>query len=126
MRKLQIVLFTFFGTYILSAQVGIGTTNPQAALDITATTDGLLVPRVALFNTVTPTIDTPTQSELVYNTATSGIAPNNVTPGFYYWNGTSWIRLIVPTDNAANVTGTVAVANGGTGLSALGSGVATF
>jgi hypothetical protein len=63
---------------------------------------------------------------LIYNTATAGTAPNNVTPGFYYWNGTSWIRLIVPTDNAANVTGTVAVANGGTGLSALGAGVATF
>lgn len=30
---------------------------------------------------------------MVYNTATAGTAPNNVTPGFYYWDGTQWIRL---------------------------------
>ncbi len=27
------------------------------------------------------------KSLLVYNTATAGTSPNNVTPGFYYWNG---------------------------------------
>ena len=75
------------------AQVGIGTTTPDASaeLDITSANRGLLMPRVAL----TSTADTGTiagaeaTSLLVYNTATAG----DVTPGFYYWNGTQWTRL---------------------------------
>ena len=30
---------------------------------------------------------------LVYNTATAGTSPNNVTPGYYYWDGSSWQRV---------------------------------
>jgi hypothetical protein len=30
---------------------------------------------------------------LIYNTATAGTAPNNVVPGYYYWNGTAWIQI---------------------------------
>jgi hypothetical protein len=30
---------------------------------------------------------------LVYNTATAGSTPNNVVPGYYYWNGTAWIQI---------------------------------
>ena len=26
-------------------------------------------------------------------TATSGTTPNNVVPGYYYWNGTAWIQI---------------------------------
>ncbi|HEU4496789.1 MAG TPA: hypothetical protein VFR70_07030 [Flavobacterium sp.] len=74
------------------AQVGIGTTAPNAALDITSANEGVLIPRVALTSTniVAPVI-TPQASELVYNTATV----NDVTPGFYYLNptATGWIRL---------------------------------
>jgi hypothetical protein len=29
----------------------------------------------------------------VYNTATAGTSPNNVTPGYYFWNGTVWIKF---------------------------------
>lgn len=78
------------------SQVGIGTTTPEGALDIVATTDGLLIPRVALTNTTTATITTPIKSELVYNTATAG----DVTPGYYYWETTPtvasdrWVRLV--------------------------------
>ena len=133
--------FLFIAGFLFSmqatAQTGIGTTTPNASakLDVFSTTKGFLPPRVALtstssFSPITGLSDASSlltaAGLLIYNTATAGTAPNNVTPGFYYWNGTSWIRLIVPTDNAANVTGTVAVANGGTGLSALGAGVATF
>ena len=55
---------------------------------------GLLVPRVALTaaNVALPVV-APATSLLVYNTATAGVAPNNVTPGFYYWNGAIWARL---------------------------------
>lgn len=80
-----IILVPFF----IHAQVGIGTTMPNAALDINANNDGLLIPRVALVNTTTATVVTPTISELVYNTATAG----NVTPGFYFWDGGKWVRF---------------------------------
>ena len=86
-----LIQFIYFFNY---AQIGIGTTTPQGALDVTSTSDGLLIPRVALVDTVTPVVETPTQSELVFNTATSGTAPNQVSPGFYFWNGTSWIKLV--------------------------------
>jgi hypothetical protein len=88
MKKiLQSILL--FGAMHATAQVGIGVTTPQGALDVTSTNDGLLIPRIALVNTTTATVTTPTASELVYNTATAG----DVTPGFYYWNGTVWVRL---------------------------------
>ena len=84
----------------LTAQnVGIGTNTPDASakLEIADANRGLLIPRVALTatnNGTTPIATTgASTSLLVYNTATAGTAPNNVTPGFYYWNGTSWERF---------------------------------
>lgn len=71
------------------AQVGISTPTPNGALDITSANDGLLIPRIALTNTTTATVITPTVSELVYNTASI----NDVTPGYYYWDGANWVRL---------------------------------
>jgi hypothetical protein len=41
-------------------------------------------------------------SLLVYNTATAGAAPNNVTPGYYYWDGVKWLRLLSGITNADN------------------------
>lgn len=38
-------------------------------------------------------------------------------PGFYYYDGASWGKLILATDSVANVTGIVPVARGGTGTS---------
>ncbi|HQW68637.1 MAG TPA: hypothetical protein PLH25_03150 [Flavobacterium sp.] len=92
--------------------VGIGVTpNASAKMDITATDKGLLIPRVALTarNAAGP-ITAPATSLLVYNTATSGVAPNNVIPGFYYWNATSWTPFITVNSNDWTITG-----NSGTG-----------
>ena len=90
------------------SQVGLGTVTPKGAFEIVSTTDGLLIPRVALTNTTTATILTPTKSELVYNTATAG----DVTPGYYYWETTPtvasnrWIRLVSATpSNDWSITG---------------------
>lgn len=95
MKKKLILLITILFTSLLTAQVGIGTTSPQAALEIESTDDGLLIPRVALADAATPTLITPTVSELVYNTAVSGAAELEVTPGYYYWDGMRWLRLVV-------------------------------
>ncbi|HMI08014.1 MAG TPA: hypothetical protein VK528_10740 [Flavobacterium sp.] len=92
MKKIySIFLMMFFTISVnsLSAQVGISTPTPNGALDVTSTNDGLLIPRIALTNTTTATVITPTISELVYNI--NGI--NDVTPGFYFWDGGKWVRF---------------------------------
>jgi len=86
-------------------------------LDVSATDRGLLVPRVALtaLNVSAP-ITAPVASLLVYNTATAGVAPNNVTPGYYYWSGAPtnrWIRFAGDGDawRTTGNAGTVAATN---------------
>jgi hypothetical protein len=126
MKKGVLVLMLFLVFLNGKAQTGIGTTtpSPSAKLEVASTNQGFLPPRIALTatNAASP-VTSPATGLLVYNTATAGTAPNNVVPGFYYWKGTLWVRLNGPSDNAANVTGVVPVANGGTGVTtATGSG----
>ena len=88
----------FSGISLITAQhVGINTASPAtgALLDISAPDKGFLTPRVTLTSTADVTTITPsaTVGLLVYNTVTSGALPFQVTPGFYYWNGTQWLRF---------------------------------
>lgn len=90
--SLLIILFSIT-TY---SQVGIGTTTPNAALDITSANDGLLIPRVALTATnVAAPLTAPSNTELVFNTNTAGAGLTQVTPGLYYWSTTlgQWVRV---------------------------------
>lgn len=103
--KKTLLLLSFLISTLGFSQVGIGTTTPNAALEVTSATDGMLVPRVSLTATNIATVITPTVSELVYNTNTSAIGPNQVTPGFYYWNGTLWVRLATGNSNDWSITG---------------------
>lgn len=109
-----VVVILFVST--ANAQTGIGTTTPNASakLDITSTNKGFLPPRVALTaaNVFAPVTGLSGTTELataagllIYNTATSGTTPNNVVPGYYYWNGTAWIQisggLVIETKSAS-------------------------
>lgn len=94
-----------------SAQnIGINETGAAAAnsaiLDVNSTNKGVLVPRVALTarNNNAPIGAGIENSLLVYNTATSGTAPNNVTPGYYYWDGAQWVRLSTTSGTVTAVT----------------------
>jgi hypothetical protein len=86
----------------LSAQVGIGTTNLHSSarlqVDASSSTNakGFLPPRVSLtsLNSIDPFTATPADGILVYNIATGGTAPDNVTPGLYYFVGSRWQRVI--------------------------------
>jgi hypothetical protein len=119
----HIILSSIFGLFSLqlAAQVGIGTSTPHASakLEVRSTTQGFLPPRVSLTatNAATP-VTAPETGLLVYNIATSSGA-NAVTPGYYYWGGSSWVRLTVPTDftqgvSSLNYTSATSYASGGT------------
>jgi len=81
--------------------VGINSDNstpdPSAGLDVSFTNKGFLPPRVALtaINSAIPVV-APAIGLLIYNTAIAGTPPNNVTPGYYGWNGTKWIPVLPP------------------------------
>lgn len=95
---LSIIICSFL-TFELSAQVGVGTTTPRGALDISSTTQGMVPPQVALTSlTVQAPVVNPQggvipDGTLVWNTNTAGTIPNNVSPGLYYWLGTRWISV---------------------------------
>jgi hypothetical protein len=100
------LIITFYG----QAQTGIGTTTPNASakLDVSSSTQGFMPPRVALTasNVFSPIIGTAASAAglIVYNTNTAGTAPNNVTPGYYFWNGSAWINMIGST-TSSTITG---------------------
>ena len=81
-----ILFFSIFIGCIFTntAQVGIGTTNPDGSsiLDITSTDKGILIPRMT--QAARNLIGSPVNGLLIYQT--------DNTPGFYYYNGT-WTRL---------------------------------
>lgn len=65
------------------SQVGIGTNSPnsKAALDISSTNKGLLIPRVTKANRPV----TPPTGMMIYQT--------DNTPGFYFYTGAKWQRI---------------------------------
>ena len=102
MKKVSVLKFLFSSSLLMygfhvHAQIGIGTTsvNASAKLQVDATNKGFLPPRVLLTSTSdVSTIATPATGLLVYNTNTAGSSPSNVTPGFYYYDGSKWQRII--------------------------------
>lgn len=93
-QKLSLLLLiTVLSISSLKAQVGIGTTlpDPSAQLDVVATDRGVLIPRVSLtgINDTKTISDGNITSLLVYNTTQN----TDISPGFYYWNGTQWHQL---------------------------------
>ena len=84
MKKIILIALMSF-TALGYAQVGINTNNPDAsaALDITSTTGGLLVPRM-----------TEAQRDAITSAATGlMIYQTDGTVGFYYYNGSGWAEV---------------------------------
>src|SRR5690554_2746022 len=111
----KILLSAAFAFAILSstdvlAQQGFGTNEPDksAVVDIVSTQRGLLILRIGIpdLDAAAP-VNNPATSLFVYND------PNSVSPavtteeGFYYWDGTKWVRFV-----SGNTEQTVVVAAG--------------
>ncbi len=114
MKKVLLLSILFGATGMYAQNIGINATGTSpdgsAMLDIESPDKGMLIPRVALVatNNATP-VTSPATSLLVYNTAAAGSGTTAVTPGFYYWNGTGWEKMItgntVSTTDDQNLTG---------------------
>lgn len=105
--RITCVMFFLFLINNLNAQVGIGTTTPNAVLDVVAGANnyGFLMPRVSLTatnaaapvkNPATGAFLTNTVAEIgtiVFNTNTTA-GTYGVLPGIYYWDGTKWVSQI--------------------------------
>jgi len=104
MKFILILTWLLLSLFSLSfAQTGIGTTDPDnnAALEVKSTNKGILIPRIALEATTSfMPMSAHIAGMIVYNTATTsntasvGNPPNNVSPGFYYNDGSKWLRLL--------------------------------
>jgi hypothetical protein len=108
---MQKILFFFIISVQIYAQTGIGTTTPDASakLDVSSTNKGFLPPRIALtaLNSASP-VTSPASGLLIFNTVSIGTSPNQVRPGYYYWDGvnSTWVRLEDKPDNFGNHTAT--------------------
>jgi hypothetical protein len=94
-----------------SAQsVGIGTVTPDssAALDITATNKGLLIPRISLANRPVA----PAVGLMIYQT--------DNTPGFYTYDGTTWNRVLTTANTVPGTIASLTPINGAIGIIAAG------
>lgn len=96
LKGILLLSVSLFLSQLSNAQVTIGSNvspNQDALLDLQekgTTTKGLLLPRVALQQTTSfAPMQAHTQGMAVYNTANIG----DVTPGYYYNDGTKWVKL---------------------------------
>lgn len=83
-------------TFILNAQVGIGTNTPNydSALEINSSNKGILITRINLVDTnLANPLNNHVKGMIIYNLNTNGTGNTAVSPGFYYNDGIKWIKL---------------------------------
>ena len=108
--KICLCVSIFCGN-VWSQNIAINTTgvagDASAILDLNTGntgTKGFLPQQVALTATnAAGPVTSPATGLLVYNTATAGTTPNNVIPGYYYWNGSAWVNMITTSKVTASI-----------------------
>lgn len=97
--KPQFSIIALFVLNFCLSQVGINTTSPRGILDINSNNQGVVFPKVMLTDAsieapvINPNGPNLAIGTVVYNLNTAGTPPNNVSPGFYFWNGNKWQSL---------------------------------
>lgn len=81
-----IFIYLFFTSYICFSQVGIGTTNPKATLDIKSESSGILIPRMNTASRLGLVVTADQNGMMVYDTDTK-------TFWYYDNNAPNWIEL---------------------------------
>ncbi len=100
-QPLIIFIAAFLVSFCGNGQVGIGlptssNVHPTAQLEVASTSKGFLPPRMTQMQR--GTIINPSPGLMVYQTDGS--------TGYWYFNGTAWQKLMVPTDSNALPAGT--------------------
>lgn len=94
----------FLANSVSYAQVGINTTTPNGILDIHSSTQGVVLPRMALTATnIMAPANNPQSGNIpigttIYNTNSTSTGSNDVYPGIYVWDGTRWINQFTKKD----------------------------
>ena len=83
MKKLLFIAAFIAASFTSIAQVGVGTTTPQSALDIVSTTSGILIPRMTTTQRKAILLPAPVVGLQVYDTDLNSV---------YTYNGTDWIK----------------------------------
>ena len=53
MKKFILIITIIVSSFTIDAQVGVGTTSPESALDIVSTNSGVIIPRITNTTAVT-------------------------------------------------------------------------
>jgi hypothetical protein len=98
---LVIFSLTGFAQSVGISPNGVSLPNASAGLDVNFSTQGILVPRVALTGTTSflPLGSVPVAGMVVYNTATI----LDVTPGLYFNDGIKWVPVFPKASNAGDL-----------------------
>ena len=112
MKNLILILYIALNsatTYSQGVAINSDASNPDASaiLDVKSTSKGVLISRMT--QTQRNTIPSPATGLLIYQT--------DNTPGFYYYNGSTWAACDTDTDTDTNSGGTITSVVAGTGLS---------
>lgn len=107
MKKNTIILFTLLSSVFAFSQVGINTPDPKATFDITAkeatgtsrNVEGLLIPRVDR-ERAQSMFEVPVSTLVYVNDISTGLqmgtAINIDDIGYYYFDGSFWVKLNTP------------------------------
>jgi len=98
MKNLLITLGALTASWI-SAQTGINTDKPNAALDIVSDKSGILVPRMTAAQI--EQIAAPSEGELAFSTTNTGSVVNTI--GFWYFDGSIWNPIAANNSTGENI-----------------------